>query len=154
MRRGGGRRGEGEQICPCTKCSHVHVVSTCLSFSYLRSAVAASLDIKKFHGNDTPTHNKMFIQRSLDSNFDIFLLLLFCTATCEIFYQTPAGYTADRKTRRKRNMGCYELLSVSCHPSPPLQLPPSPHRASVAPPAATLSGLTGGGRPPPSPTPP
>ncbi len=27
-KRGGGRRGEGEQICPCTKCSHVHVVST------------------------------------------------------------------------------------------------------------------------------
>ncbi len=25
--KGRGRRGEGEQICPCTKCSHVHVVS-------------------------------------------------------------------------------------------------------------------------------
>jgi hypothetical protein len=26
--RGRARRGEGEQICPCTKCSHVHVAST------------------------------------------------------------------------------------------------------------------------------
>ncbi len=47
---------------------------------------------------------------------------LFCTATCGIFYQTPTGYTAQRKTRRKRNMGCYELLSTSCHP-PPLPTP-------------------------------
>jgi hypothetical protein len=46
-------------------------------------------------------------------------------------------------------MGCYELLSASCHPCPPLLLPPSPHHASVAPPAATLSGLAGGGRLPP-----
>jgi hypothetical protein len=40
-------------------------------------------------------------------------------------------------------MGCYELLSAPCHPSshPP---PPSPHRASVAPPADTLSGLAEG----------
>jgi hypothetical protein len=42
---------------------------------------------------------------------------VFCTAMCEIFYRTPAGYTADRKTRRKRNVGCYELLSASCHPN-------------------------------------
>ncbi len=27
-RGGGARRGEGEQICPCTRCSHVHVAST------------------------------------------------------------------------------------------------------------------------------
>ncbi len=65
---------------------------------------------------------------------------------CGIFYRTPAGYTVDRKTRRKRNMGCYWLLSASCHPSPP-----SPHRASVALPAATLSGLAGRGRPLPLP---
>ncbi len=26
--RGGVRRGEGEQICPCTKCCHVHIAST------------------------------------------------------------------------------------------------------------------------------
>ncbi len=52
---------------------------------------------------------------------------LFCTATCGIFYRTPAGYTADRKTRRKRNMGCYEPLSASCHPSP-TSPPPTPPR--------------------------
>ncbi len=46
-------------------------------------------------------------------------------------------------------MSCY-LFHVT--PLPPLTSP-SPHRASVAPPAATLSGLAGGGRPP-SPTPP
>ncbi len=38
---------------------------------------------------------------------------------CGNFYRTPAGYTVDRKTRRKRNMGCYGLLSASWHPSPP-----------------------------------
>jgi hypothetical protein len=66
------------------------------------------------------------------------------------FYRTPAGYTADRKTRRKRNMVCYMLLSAACHLS---SSSPPPHRASVAPPTATLSGLAGGGRPPPPHTP-
>ncbi len=60
----------------------------------------------------------------------------------EFFHRTPAGHTAERKTRRKRNAGCYELLSAPCHPSSPPS--PSPHRASVAPPAATLSGLAEG----------
>ncbi len=32
------------------------------------------------------------------------------------FYRTPAGYTTDRKTRRKRDMGCYGLLSATSHP--------------------------------------
>ncbi len=44
-------------------------------------------------------------------------------------------------------MGCYELLSAPCHPSS--LPPPPPHRASVAPPAATLSGLAEGRLPPP-----
>ncbi len=65
------------------------------------------------------------------------------------FYRTPAGYTADRKTRRKRDMSCYGLLSAASHP--PLHLPPPPHCASVAQPAAMLSGLEGRGRAPPSP---
>ncbi len=74
-----------------------------------------------------------------------------CTATCGIFFhRTPAGYTVERKTRRKRNRGCYELLSALCHHSPP---PFSPHRASVAPPAATLSGLAEGRLLPPPPSP-
>jgi hypothetical protein len=46
-------------------------------------------------------------------------------------------------------VGCYELLSVPCHPSSP---PSPPHRASVAPPAATLSGLAEGRLLPPPPT--
>jgi hypothetical protein len=50
-------------------------------------------------------------------------------------------------------MGCNELLSASCHSSPPSQLPPSPHHASVAPPAATLSGLAEGRLLPPPPHP-
>jgi hypothetical protein len=50
---GEGREGR-EQICPCTRCSlHACSFTLCLSFSYLRSAVAASLDIKKFLGNAT-----------------------------------------------------------------------------------------------------
>jgi hypothetical protein len=51
---GGGQGGERESknvlalnAAMCTK------LPLCLSFSYLRSAVAASLDIKKFHRNDT-----------------------------------------------------------------------------------------------------
>jgi hypothetical protein len=48
-------------------------------------------------------------------------------------------------------MGCYELLSVSCHPSSP---PSPPHQASVAPPAATLSGLAEGRLLPPLSPPP
>jgi len=59
---GGCERGEGEgregkdQICPCTKCSlYACSFILCLPFSYLRSAVAASFDIKKFHRNVTTT---------------------------------------------------------------------------------------------------
>ena len=79
-----------------------------------------------------------------------------CVLHCCVrnFYQTPAGYTADRKTRRKRDVGCYGLLSATSHRLPHLpHLPPSPHWASVAPPAA-MSGLEGRGEPPPPPFPP
>ncbi len=41
------------------------------------------------------------------------------TAESRIFYRTPAGYTAEKKTRRKRNRGCQELLTVSHRPPPP-----------------------------------
>ncbi len=53
-------------------------------------------------------------------------LLLYGTAECRIFHRTPAGHTAERKTRRKRNRGCYGLLSVPRQPysPPPLPLPP------------------------------
>jgi len=47
-------------------------------------------------------------------------------------------------------MSCY-LFHVT--PFPPSNLPPSPHRASVAPPAATLSGLAEGRLLPPLPHP-
>ncbi len=53
--RGRGRAGRGESKfvlvldAACYACSF----TLCLSFSYLRSAVAASLDIKKFLGNAT-----------------------------------------------------------------------------------------------------
>jgi hypothetical protein len=68
------------------------------------------------------------------------------TAISRIFYRTPAGYTAKKKTRRKRNRGCQGLLSVA-HQSLP---PPPPHRAPAALPGAELSGLAER-RPPPSP---
>jgi hypothetical protein len=78
-----------------------------------------------------------------------------CTALlkAEFFHRTPAGHTAERKTRRKRNRGYYELLSIPSQPSAPPS-PPPPHRASVAPPAATLSGLAEGRLLPPPPQPP
>ncbi len=62
---------------------------------------------------------------------------MYSTAESRIFYLTPDGRTAERKTRRKRNRGCYGLLSV-----PRQSLPPPP--APVALPAATLSGLAEG----------
>ncbi len=52
------------------------------------------------------------------------VLVLHCYV--QNFYRTPAGYTADRKTRRKRDMSCYGLLSAASHPPPPLPPPPSP----------------------------
>ncbi len=52
--RGGEGREKREQIRPCTKCSlHACSFTLCLSFSYLRPAVTASFDIKKFHRNAT-----------------------------------------------------------------------------------------------------
>ncbi len=50
----------------------------------------------------------------------------------EFFHRTPAGCTAERKTRRKRNMGCHELLSIPCYPSPPLSNFPPPHTAQLS----------------------
>ncbi len=83
----------------------------------------------------------------------IFTIIYVLHSYVRNFLSNPRRIHSGRKRRRKRNMGCYELLSASCHPSPPLQLPPSPHRASVALPAATLSGLAGRERPlPPPPT--
>jgi hypothetical protein len=42
----------------------------------------------------------------------------------------PIGYTAKKKTRRKRNRGCQELLSVARQPLPLPPLPP-PHTARL-----------------------
>jgi hypothetical protein len=52
VRGGEGEGSEGrDQICPCTRCSlHACSFTLCLSFSYLRSAVEASFDIKKACG--------------------------------------------------------------------------------------------------------
>jgi hypothetical protein len=89
------------------------------------------------------------------SNLKLLCRRLYCTAESRIFHRTPTGYTAERKTRRKRNRGCYGLLSIPRQPSSPPTSPPPPHRASVTPPAATLSGLAEGRLLPPPPlTPP
>jgi hypothetical protein len=45
------------------------------------------------------------------------------------FYRTPAGYTAEKKTRRKRNRGYQGLLSVAHQPLPPS--PFLPHTARL-----------------------
>jgi hypothetical protein len=47
------------------------------------------------------------------------------TAESRIFHRTPAGHTADKKTRRKRNRGCYGLLSIPRQPFSPLPSPTS-----------------------------
>ena len=73
---------------------------------------------------------------------------------CANFYRTPAGYTADRKTRRKRNMGCCVLLSVvsSLPPSPlPISPPHLAHNFTCL--RLCLSGLEGQGRAPLTPLP-
>ncbi len=49
---------------------------------------------------------------------------LYGTAESRIFHRTPAGHTAEKKMRRKRNRGCYGLLSVPRQPVSPLPLPP------------------------------
>ncbi len=36
------------------------------------------------------------------------------------FLSNPRRIHSGQKDKEKRNMGCYELLSVSCHPFPPL----------------------------------
>jgi hypothetical protein len=66
---------------------------------------------------------------------------LYGTAESRIFHRTPAEHTAEKKTRRKRNRSCYGLLSVPRQPPSPS---PLPHCTSIAPPAATLSGLAEG----------
>jgi hypothetical protein len=53
----------------------------------------------------------------------------YCSALSRAkFNRTPDGYTAGRKTRRKRDMSCYGLLSAARHPSSPpfLTSPTSP----------------------------
>jgi hypothetical protein len=59
-----------------------------------------------------------------------FIRVTFCAAlpSAVFFHRTPAGHTAERKTRRKRNTGCYELLPIPRHPSsPPSNFPlPTP----------------------------
>ncbi len=56
-----------------------------------------------------------------------------CTALlkAEFFHRTPAGHTAESKTRRKRNRGCYELLSIPRKPSSPPS-PPTPRICRTA----------------------
>jgi hypothetical protein len=78
---------------------------------------------------------------------------LYGTAESRIFHRTPAGHTAEKKTRRKRNRGCYGLLSVPRQPSSSPHSSP-PQCASIAPPAATLSGLAEGRLLPPPTVPP
>ncbi len=45
--------------------------------------------------------------------------VVYGTAESRIFHRTPAGHTADKKTRRKRNRGCYGLLSIPRQPFSP-----------------------------------
>jgi hypothetical protein len=49
---------------------------------------------------------------------------VFRTACANFFHRTTAGFTVDRKTRTKRNMGCCVLLSVVSSPPPPISPPP------------------------------
>ncbi len=59
---GGGERGVG-QTCPCNQLhSCICSFPFHLSFSYLRSAVEASLDMKKFIWNETPFLTRFIIR--------------------------------------------------------------------------------------------
>jgi hypothetical protein len=81
----------------------------------------------------------------------------------QVFYPTPAGYTAERKTgngaRRKAEKEEYGLLCavIFCAPPPtPPPPPPLPYPARhFTCPWLSLSGLEAQGRtpPPPAPTP-
>jgi hypothetical protein len=67
-------------------------------------------------------------------------------------YRTPAGYTADRKTRRKRDMSCYGLLSAASHPPlPPPPLPTSPVCRTACGHVIRIRGLRESPRPLPPP---
>ncbi len=51
----------------------------------------------------------------------------------EFFIEPPPGYTAKKKTRRKRNRDHQGLLSVARQPLPPLSpFPPTPRAYCVA----------------------
>ncbi len=54
---------------------------------------------------------------------------LYSTAWSRTFYRTPAGYTAKKKTKRKRNRGYQGLLSVAHQPLLPSPL--FPHTARL-----------------------
>jgi hypothetical protein len=70
-----------------------------------------------------------------------------------IFHRTPAGYTADRKTRRKSNMSCYVLLSAVSNP-PLLPATPPPHCAPISPACGCVIRIRRTRESSPSPTPP
>ncbi len=94
---------------------HVHVTGTRLKFLF-------GGNFTRFKPRMTDIAKKMLV-------FEKCVKIAVLHSHVRKFYRTPAGYTADRKTRRKRNMGCYGLLSASCHPSPPpltYHPPPTP----------------------------
>ncbi len=85
--------------------------------------------------------NEHFVPRNKETHLSLFRRLFSernfngnCSAllSAEFFHRTPAGYTAERMTRRKRNMGCYGLLSASCHLSPPPSNFPPPHTVHLS----------------------
>ena len=65
----GVRRGEGEQICPCTKCSHVHVAST-LSLFLISPFCCCSLSRYK----KVPQERNSFYFCSTERNSELFSL--------------------------------------------------------------------------------
>ncbi len=54
------------------------------------------------HGNTLQT---AAVLRNFFQDFST-ILAMYGTAESRIFLRTPAGHTAERKTKRKRNRGC------------------------------------------------
>jgi hypothetical protein len=79
--KGGVRREEGEQICPCTKCSHVHVVST-LSLFLISLFCCCSLSrYKKVPQEQYRSEVNMFICKNLNIEAKRRKLTLTCVSS-------------------------------------------------------------------------
>ncbi len=72
-RGGGGSRGDGEQICPCTKCSHVHVAFTLSLFLIYPFCCCSLSRYKKVPQERYSTNLKNFLIRIIYRDIHTFI---------------------------------------------------------------------------------